>query len=199
MQLKQDIRTTWNNPLPGHIWSLPLGKYSDGGFGSRRKHSIHTGIDLFCEHNQPLASVEEGIVVAIKDFSKNKTPWLNRTRVILIEGCTGVVVYCNVEERPGLQVGDLVEAGEIIGKVIRINKKKKKQDKCMLHLELYEQETKRRVVWSYNYPKPIQLLDPTDYLVNIITKTQVIYRRISKNLDGYTQAANTNRIFRQQI
>jgi len=192
-------KTRWTNPLPEYTWSLPLGKYSTGGFGSKRKHGIHAGIDLFCDHNQPLSAVEEGIVVAIRNFSKhkkNKTPWLNRTRVILIEGETGVVAYCNVVERPGLEPGDLVDAGEIIGKVIRINKRKRKQDRCMLHIELYTQETTRRAAWSYNFPKPTQLLDPTDYLVNIITKTQVSYRR---NTSGNSRpiAVNTSRSFRR--
>jgi len=169
----------WTTPLPGCSWSLPVGKYHPAGFGAKRPHSLHTGVDLFCEHNQTLASVEEGIVTAIRDFSKQqkKQPWLNRTRVVLIEGNSGVVAYCNVKERPGLKVGDLVEAGEVIGRVIRLNKKKRRKDKCMLHLELYKKETRRRVVWSYNYQKPPQLLDPTNQLVGIITDSQVTYRR----------------------
>lgn len=177
--IQEQDRVTWKSPLPGCTWSLPCGKYHPAGFGARRPYSLHTGVDLFCDHNQPLASVEDGIVTAIRDFSKrkNKSPWLNRTRVILIEGETGVVAYCNVKERAGLKVGDLVEAGEVIGNVIRLNKKKKRKDKCMLHLELYAKETRKRVTWSYNYPKPPQLLDPTEHLVGIITDSQVMYRR----------------------
>lgn len=176
---------TWVNPLPGCTWSLPMGKYHRSGFGAKRKYSLHTGVDLICKHNQPLASVEDGIVVAIRDFTngskkKKPAPWLNKTRVILIEGETGVVAYCNVKERQGLKVGDLVDAGEIIGNVIRLNKKKRRKNKCMLHLELYTKETKRRVCWSYHYPKPPQLLDPTKRLVDIISETQVLRRRSPK-------------------
>lgn len=169
----------WKNPLPDCTWSLPCGKYHPAGFGARRMYNLHTGIDLFCEHMQPLASVEAGKVISIRDFSKNKNkkPWLNRTRVILIEGQTGVVAYCNVRERPGLKPGDEVGAGEIIGNVIRINKKRRKNDVCMLHIELYSPGTKKRVIWSYNFPKPPQLLDPSKYLLSIITDSQVVYKR----------------------
>jgi len=175
----------WANPLPGCFWSLSIGKYHQSGFGAKRKYGFHTGIDLSCEHNQPLGTVEDGIVIAIRDFTNNKkkqkpAPWLNRTRVILIEGETGVVAYCNVRERPGLRVGDLVDAGEIIGNVVRLNKKKRRKDKCMLHIELYTKETKRRVSWSNSYPKPPQLLDPTDHLVDIISQTHVTRRRMHK-------------------
>lgn len=169
----------WINPLPGHIWSLPLGKYLPAGFGARRKFNLHTGIDLFCNHGQMLAAVEAGTVVSIKDFSKNKnkSPWLNKTRAILIEGRSGVVAYCNVIERTGLTVGTKVEAGEIIGNVVRINKKQRKNDICMLHLELYKAGTRKRVTWSYNYPKPPQLLDPSKYLITAITDSTVIYKK----------------------
>ena len=175
----------WANPLPGFAWSLPMGKYRPAGFAAKRKFSFHTGVDLTCKHNQPLASVEDGIVIAIRDFTNGKKrkkppPWLNKTRVILIEGETGVVAYCNVKERPKLKIGDLVDAGEIIGNVIRRNKKKRRKNRCMLHLELYTKETKRRVHWSYHYPKPPQLLDPTNYLVDIISQTQVVRRRLYK-------------------
>ncbi len=169
----------WRNPLPDCAWSLPCGKYYPAAFGARRKYNLHTGIDLFCENMQPLASVEAGKIVSIGDFSnqKDKSPWLNRTRVILIEGQTGVVAYCNVIEKPGLRVGRAVTAGEIIGNVIRINKKRRKNDICMLHLELYKPGTRKRVIWSYNFPKPPQLLDPGKYLLGIITDNQVIYKR----------------------
>lgn len=169
----------WTTPLPNCDWAIPLGKCSPGGFGARRPYSLHTGVDLFCNHNQIFTSVEEGIVIAIQNFSKQqkKRPWLNRTRVVLIEGESGVVAYCNVKERPGLCVGDLVEPGEVLGNVVRIHKKKRRKDKCMLHIELYKKETKKRVCWSYSFPKPPQLLDPTNYLVGVITDSQVIYRR----------------------
>lgn len=174
-----DTDSQWKSPLPGCTWSMPLGKYHPAGFGAKRQYNLHAGVDLFCDHNQPLASVEDGIVVGIRDFSKqnNDRPWLNKTRVILIEGKTGVVAYCNVKERNDLRIGQPVKAGEIIGNVIRINKKKKRKDTCMLHLELYSTGTRKRVTWSYNFPKPPQLLDPTPHLLGTIVEQQVVYRR----------------------
>lgn len=175
-----DDRQQWVSPLPGCTWSVPLGKYHPAGFGAKRPFNLHSGVDLFCDHNQPLATVEDGIVVGIRDFGKrqqNDAPWLNRTRVVLIEGKTGVVAYCNVKERNNLKIGQQVKAGEIIGNVIRINKKKKRKDTCMLHLELYAKGTRKRVTWSYNFPKPPQLLDPTSFLLGPIVDQQVMYRR----------------------
>jgi hypothetical protein len=177
--IEENDRATWLSPLPDCTWSLPVGKYHPAGFGARRKYNLHTGIDLFCEHMQPVASVEAGTIISLKDFSKrkNKSPWLNRTRVILIEGKTGVSAYCNVIERKGLKVGDEVRSGEIIGNVVRLNKKKRRKDVCMLHLELYAKGTRKRVTWSYNFPKPPQLLDPSKHLLGIITDSQVVYKR----------------------
>lgn len=172
--------TKWKNPLPNCTWSLPCGKYHPAGFGARRTYNLHTGIDLFCEHMQPLAAVEAGKIINITDFSKNKKPWLNRTRVILIEGQAGVVSYCSVLERNGLKIGQTVMAGEIIGNVIRINKKKRKNDICMLHIELYAHGVKNRKTWSYFFPKPLQLLDPSKYLLSIITDNKVVYRKYCK-------------------
>ena len=169
----------WSSPLPGLTWSMPLGKNHPSGFGSRRKYGFHTGIDLYCEHDQPLAAVESGKVISITDFGKRQhtSPWLNKTRVILIEGKSGIVAYCNVREDRGLKPGHRVDSGQVIGKVVNIFKKRNKKNACMLHLELYSPGTKRRVSWSNNYPKPQQLLDPTSKLLDIIVAKQVMYKR----------------------
>jgi hypothetical protein len=182
--------TTWCSPLPNCDWSLPLGKQQPGGFGTKQKFNFHTGVDLLCKHLQPLAAVEAGTIVSLQDFSKNKNkqqqeqnnnPRYNNTRVILIEGKTGVVAYCNVKESENIKVGMKVNAGDIIGNVVRVNKNKRENDICMLHLELHEHGTRKRVTWSFVFPKPVQLLDPTEHLVSIITnsKTTKIYKRRS--------------------
>jgi len=164
------VTKDWVNPLPECIWPLPLGKYQTGGFGARRQYNVHSGVDLLCANNQPLASVEDGTVVGIQDFSKKKEKaWLNNTRVIFIEGATGVVVYCNVIEKNDLKIGQQVKAGEVIGKVIKINRYKRKEDICMLHIELYTHGNYRRAIWSYNHKKPQQLLDPTNFLISAIS------------------------------
>jgi hypothetical protein len=184
---KMEPDTTWHSPLPGYDWSLPLGKQQPGGFGTKQKFNFHTGVDLFCKHLQPLAAVEAGTIVALQDFSKNKNkqeqnnPRYNNTRVILIEGKTGVVAYCNVQEAENIKIGMKIDAGDIIGNVVRVNKNKRENDICMLHLELYEHGTRKRVSWSFVFPKPVHLLDPTEHLVSIITnsKTTKIYKRRS--------------------
>jgi murein DD-endopeptidase MepM/ murein hydrolase activator NlpD len=168
----------WANPLPGYMWSLPLGKYSEGGFGAKRKYNLHTGIDLYCKHEQPVAAVETGTVVNIVNFnSKNRPKWMNKTKAILIESQNNVVAYCNVIENPECKIGTKVQAGEIFGKVISVNKYEKKQDICMLHLEFYDYGTRKRVTWSYDWPKPIILQDPSPYLMSLIVGVGNVYKK----------------------
>lgn len=106
-----------------------------GQFGAVRKYDIHTGIDLYCEEGSIVSALEDGIVVAVEDFTGTKanSPWWNDTKAVLVEGKSGVICYGEIE--PCVNVGDLIWAGDTIGKVL---KKNKGRPTTMLHLELYE-------------------------------------------------------------
>ena len=86
----------WEWPLPGCEMILH-GKPHPGGFGSIRKHDIHTGVDIYCEQEQQVVAVEDGEVVLIENFTGENasppSPWWKETKAILIEGISGVVVY----------------------------------------------------------------------------------------------------------
>jgi hypothetical protein len=89
-------------------------------------------------------------------------PWWNNTRAVYIEGNTGVFNYGEIQEVPGLKVGDMVKEGQIIGSVLTVLKKFKGRPMSMLHLELYDHGyTDTWGEWKIGEPKPEHLQDPT--------------------------------------
>lgn len=161
--------TTWKDPLPVYMWSLPIGKYHPAGFGYSKNHNVHAGVDLYVPDNIPVMSVETGTVVNIFQFTGPGTPYssLFQTEAIMIEGATGVVLYGEVEVKKDIQIGQLIEAGSKIANI-----KCAIQDQPMLHLELYKHGTKTPCVWKQGNSQPKSLLDPTSYLLSLKT-----YRR----------------------
>jgi hypothetical protein len=143
-----------------------LKKYSyipngPGMFGYVRKHDIHTGVDLYCEPGSIVYAIENGVVVAIEDFTgpEADSPWWNSTKAILIEGTSGVICYGEVE--PSVECGSLVLAGESIATVQTVLKKNKGWPMTMLHMELYKPRTTKTVWWKLNEKQPEELLDVT--------------------------------------
>lgn len=167
LELSISMKTCPLNPMP----EVPVGAVG-GAFGFVRKHDIHTGVDLYCENESPVYAIECGEVVGIIEFTgpKAESPWWNETRAILIEGASGVFVYGELIEREGLKVGDNIECGDIIGKVVTVLKHDKGKPMTMLHLELYEHKTRDVVWWNLDKPKPVSLLDPTKILLEIKKK-----------------------------
>ena len=158
--------SSWKDPLPVYLWSLPIGKYHPAGFGYSKNHNVHTGVDLYVPDNIPVVSVEAGTVIAILQFTGPGTPYpsLIPTEAIMIEGATGVVLYGEVEVKKDIQVGQVIEAGSRIANI-----------KCailnqpMLHLELYKHGTKKPRVWKQGAVQPKSLLDPTPHLISLKT------------------------------
>lgn len=158
----------WVSPLPKTTLRLPLGSNHSCGFGSSRKGGHNTGIDLICDPHQEVVAVESGRILAVQNFSEKKPePWINMTRVILIEGASGVIAYGNVKEVPGLAEGEYIDAGELIGTVMPIYKSKKNKA-TKFKLEWYTKGTKRRGSWLSCKPKPNNMLDPTPMLIPLI-------------------------------
>jgi len=164
-------RTMWKNPLPNASWSVPIGKYHPGGFAFVRKHSIHTGVDLYCPIGQEVALVETGKVVAIEYFTgpEAASPFYNTTMAVLVEGKSGVVLYGEINPRSDLNIGTTLQAGEVIGTVLPVLKKNKGNGTSMLHLELYRKGARKSVWWENGHRQPRQLLNPTELLLEVIT------------------------------
>lgn len=146
----------------------PLDKFElphvGGRFGARRKHDIHTGIDLYCDHDAPVFAIEAGIVIDSGPFTGSKvdTPWWNNTDFIAVAGALGVILYGEIES--DLLIGDLVSEGQQIALVKTVLKKNKGLPMCMLHLELYSLDYNGHTFWYLDETQPKTLLDPSSLL-----------------------------------
>lgn len=104
--------------MPDGVTGLPLGQHP-GAFGVRRANHIHEGVDLYCPEGTPVSAVEDGLVVAVIDFTGENaeppSPWWHNTKAVLVEGETGVVVYGEILLGYDYWPGDLIKAGDLIG------------------------------------------------------------------------------------
>lgn len=144
-----------------------------GAFLTCRKHAKHTGVDLYTNNNEPVYSMNDGIIVSIEDFTgiKDNSPWWEDTQCILIKHWFGVVCYGEISVCPYLRAGDKISRRQLIGQVKRVLKPGKERpdiqghSTSMLHLELYP-ETMDHASKSYEIDKD-NLLDPTPLLLEI--------------------------------
>lgn len=162
---------SWHFPLFNWDGSIPTGNHP-GAFGSVRKHDVHTGVDLYVPASCLVYAFESGTVVAIEEFTgpEAESPWWLPTQAILVEGPTGVVCYGEVVAI-NLDVGDKVSQGQILAYVSPVLPEGKERpdipghSRFMLHFELYQRGTRETVWWYKDEPKPKNLKDPTDYLL----------------------------------
>ncbi len=150
-------------PLKNYKYNLPTGT-DLGAFGTPRKFDVHTGVDLYCDENEEVFSIEDGEIVAIEWFTGSKVdmPWWNDTQAIAIKSKSGVINYGEVVPNTKLSVGDNVNEGDLIGWVIPVLKKDKGKvpSTSMLHLELYTEYDGNWTIWNLNEPQPNNILNP---------------------------------------
>jgi len=152
-------------------WPL-MGEYKytshQGMFAAVRKYDIHTGVDCYCDPDQLVVSMEDGVVVKIEEFTGENavppSPWWNNTKAVFVEGKTGVFVYGEIKPLDSLKVGEKIKAGKILGRVVTVLKKDKGLPMTMLHIELYKTGTRETVIWNLEEAQPESLLDPTLFL-----------------------------------
>lgn len=172
-------------PLPyWHLQMLPT-KTEPGSFGFVRKYDIHCGVDLYVDENNPsehgwVVACENGVVVNLEDYTGPNagSPWWLETRSILVAGQSGVICYGEVNEY-NLKIGDAVLAGQKIGYVRPVLKKKPNinipnHSRYMLHFELYKHGTNKSVWWHPGEPQPENLLDPTELLETALKNRNVL-------------------------
>lgn len=162
------------------MWLWPLSKSREpvpeapapGAFGVRRRHYIHTGVDLYAPEGELVRAVEDGQVVNLGGFTgpeAGSPHWLT-TDFIAVKGLSGIVVYGEVSCGM-VDPGDSVEAGCVLGRVLRVIRNPKPGFlPSMLHLELYAREMGTTsslypVDWLLDAPRPVGLLNPTAQLV----------------------------------
>lgn len=167
----------WEWPLD----APPMFPDAPGRFGSKRKHDVHTGVDLYCPPDTLVRAVEDGWVVGIEPFTGRgvvdpvtgkESTWWNDTSAVLVEGARGVVVYGEVDASGGfnaqprpLWVGKRVRAGEVIAIVSEpVLKRFKGRPTMMLHLELMATGSRECAWWPLGKKRPHGLLDPTPFL-----------------------------------
>jgi len=164
----------WLWPLPGVKRVL---SESDGAFGFRRKHEVHTGVDLYCDEGQEACAIEDGQVLLVVEFTGERvgSPWWNPTKAVLVLHGNCVVVYGEIEPLPTIRDEMRVRRGQPLGKVLRVRKKNCGKPTTMLHLELWESTedvvqhytgNKATVAndWPLDGKRPKGLLDPTSWL-----------------------------------
>lgn len=157
----------WRWPLAHRIHRVPEAP-EPGAFGAQRRHDVHTGVDLYAEPGALVVAVEDGVVVAVEDFTGPRagSPWWHDTRALLVEGPSGVVLYGELD--PTVEVGDAVKRGAVLGRVRTVLRRDKGLPMTMLHLELYAPGARASVWWRLGEPHPDALHDPTGRLVEAI-------------------------------
>lgn len=163
--------TEWIFPLVDWKGDIPENKHP-GSFGAVRKHDVHTGVDLYVPSEDLVLAVENGIVVAVENFTGPGagSPWWLPTYAILVEGESGVVAYGEVIPM-GIKKGEMVLKGQILAHVSPVLPEEKQRSdipghsRFMLHFELYEHGTRETVWWNLGENKPPNLLDPTQKLM----------------------------------
>ena len=69
---------------------------------------------------------------------------------------------------PYLQVGQTVKRGELLAWTKQVLVKDKGRPMCMLHFELYNPGTRETVWWRKDEPRPSELIDPTQKLLEAL-------------------------------
>ncbi len=162
-----------NRGHDGKIWNTSSNWYEHpGAFGAKRKHGVHTGVDLYVPEGTLVTPVEDGVVVRIGQFTGTAvgSPWWNDTFYVMVEGESGVVCYGELRDIHNIYVMDVVTAGvgDRIGHVSTVLKKGKGRPTSMLHLELYERGYRGEPVdWPLDTERPLALRDPTPYLLEL--------------------------------
>lgn len=141
-----------------------------GAFGTRRKHDVHKGIDLYANVNEEVYAVENGEIVDICPFTGEVAgfPWWENTWGVYIKGKSGIVVYGEILPWDKLKIGSEIRRGQFVGNVLRVLKKDNGRPSSMLHLELHDINHIHTEQWEIGKEKPIGVLNPTNYLLSAI-------------------------------
>ena len=150
-------------PIKNYNYEFPLS--GPASFGFKRKFDYHTGIDLYCETNAEVYSIEDGIVIGVEIFTGPNagSPWWNETYSVLIESEHHVILYGEIETH--LKLTDNVKEDDVVGSILQVLKQDKgKNPTSMLHIEQYIKGTTESVWWKHNELQPSNLIDITNFL-----------------------------------
>ena len=138
---------------------------SQNCFAAKRKHDYHTGVDLFCEENDEVYSMYDGIVTSVIEFTGySESPWWNDTLAVMIYHPEIQKTFLYGEILTKIKVGRTIKAGQEIGRVKTVLKKDKGKPMTMLHMECYKGLQNNAVWWYHDKKCPNNLEDITKYL-----------------------------------
>jgi hypothetical protein len=152
------------------VRGIPINNHP-GAFGFRRKHDVHTGVDLYCNDGVPVMAIWAGTVVSVEPFTGkiDQSPWWEDIYAVVIESEKYSICYGEI--MPTVTVGTVVQSKDVIGNVKRVLKEGKERpdipghSTSMLHIEMYQDRTVASTPWHLDAPKPEYLLDPTPLLL----------------------------------
>jgi phosphopantothenoylcysteine decarboxylase len=139
-----------------------------GSFGSKRKHDIHTGVDLYASHYK-FCAMESGIVIDKGQYTGVAvgSPWWRDTDFITIAGNSGHICYGEVKVNDYIKAGDQINVGQHLGYVVPVLQERRLDipyhKEVMLHIELLKSGSYANE-WKHGDQRDPNLLDPTPYL-----------------------------------
>ncbi len=109
-------------PLIAWKGKVPIDTKHPGSFAAIRRHDIHTGVDLYVYTPEPVLAIEDGIIVAIEEYTGPLagSPWWLPTQAVLIEGESGVFCYGEIKVDKLLKIGENVSTGTYLGNVMPV-------------------------------------------------------------------------------
>ena len=122
----------------------------------------HMGVDLYGKNGDIVCATEKGRIVSAYHFYRG-------TYALFLQTDTGPAINFGELKKDSweefsVSVGDVVYAGQIIGRVGKM------RVSSMCHFEMYEKGTIRNKRWRTSDDPPPALLDPRAYLVNLAAR-----------------------------
>lgn len=120
---------------------------------------FHVGVDLYGEHLDLIVACEAGTIV-------DEYYFYNGTNALFVQCDSGVVInYGEIEPKSmaefGHTIGSKVAAGEPLARVGKM------EVDSMCHFEMYTTGTKSNKKYYAGKPRPVELLNPTQYLLEL--------------------------------
>jgi murein DD-endopeptidase MepM/ murein hydrolase activator NlpD len=150
-----------------------------GSYLVKRRFDVHTGIDLYAPVGAAVFAIEDGEIVAIRDFTGKKAgcPHWNQTWDVCIESHSGIFSYGEIKPCPDLKVGQSVKSGDVIGFVLQVLKKNKGKAMSMLHFSIHSHGWKY-LLKEQTDPKKESFfdlqIDPTLLLLQLKHKADIL-------------------------
>ncbi len=166
---KLDPATEAMLPLPPH----------PGAFGDVRLRHVHEGLDLYAVPDTPIYAIEDGLIVGVTPLSGGATRggYWHDMEAVLVQGKSGLLVYCEFALLKGLAPAQQVKAGDHLGNIYpkgyhykNTNRSQVDEGHRFFHLELHHPEIRLPTKWPVGQPKPSTLHDPTPFLMEIISR-----------------------------